>query len=105
MEKQYGWGDARCPQGALCTNSRLRDVGSAHDFVGDSVDLLLFIPRAVGVKVNVQGSGQHLGSQLFGVVTGLIVGFTKRMVFAEISVGAAVSGKSHPDAGGHQTVE
>jgi hypothetical protein len=44
VEDQYGGRYYRSPQGALVPDCGLRHVSGAYDFVGETVDLFLFIP-------------------------------------------------------------
>src|SRR5579863_1749470 len=92
VEDQDGGGDYGGPQAALIADGGLGDVGGADDFVGEAVDLLLFVPGTVGIELDVQSSGQHFGGEFFGVFSGRIFGLTEGMMFAEIAVGVAVGG-------------
>src|SRR4029079_11983786 len=73
-EDQDGGGDDRGPQSALVADRGLGDVGGADDLVGDAINLFLLVPGTVRVELHVQGGGQHLSGQLFGVIAGRIFG-------------------------------
>ena len=104
VEEQDRGGDGGGPGSALCADCGLRDVGSLNNLVGDAVYLLLLIPTLVGVKVDVEGGGEHLGGELFGVVAGLVFGLAEAVVLGEVAVGAFVSGYSDADAADDEAV-
>ena len=57
VEDEDRRGDDRGPESALVADRRLRDVRRAYDFIGQAVDLLLFVPGAVGIEFDVEGRG------------------------------------------------
>jgi len=61
IEDQYRRGDYRGPEAAFVADGGLGHVGGADDFVGEAVDLLLLVPGAVGIELDVQRSSEHFG--------------------------------------------
>src|SRR5262249_53172923 len=90
------------PQAALVANRRLRNIGCADDFVKDPVDLLLFIPGFVRIKLHVQGSGEHLRRQFLRILSSHIVRFAEGMMLAEVAIGASVGRDGQTNTGGNQ---
>jgi hypothetical protein len=82
----------------------LRDVHRADDFVGHAIDLLLLVPRFVGIEIHVERCSQHFGRKLFGVVASDVVGLAKGMVLAQVAVGAAVRGNRKSNARRYQAM-
>src|ERR1039458_9415033 len=83
VEEEDSAGDGSGPAAVLVPNRRLGYVGGANDFVGDAIDLFFLVPALVGVEVEVERGGQHLGGKLFRVVAGLFLGL------AEAEIGRA----------------
>ena len=75
----------------------VRDVGGAHDFVGQAVDLLLLIPGTVGVGLHIQRGGEHLRRQFFGILSRRVFRLAIRMMLAEVSIGVAVGRNGDSD--------
>jgi len=99
VEDKDGSGDGGGPEAALVADRGLGDVAGAHDFVGDAIDLLLFVPALVGVEVDVERGGEHFSGEFFSVFAGLVLGFAEAVMLAEVTVGVLVSGDGDADAG------
>ena len=61
------------------------------DHVGDLPDLALLVPRAVGVELDAQDGGEHLGGEVLGVVGGELGRLAVGVVLGEVSEGVAVA--------------
>src|SRR5664280_1709982 len=74
VEEEDGGGDGGGPAAVFVTDGGLGDVGGADDFVGDAIDFFFLVPAFVGVEVDVEGGGEHLGGEFLGVVSCLVFG-------------------------------
>src|SRR5450631_588087 len=104
VEEEDGSGDGGGPATVFVTDGGLGDISGANDLVGDAVDLLLLVPALVGVEVDVESGGEHLGGEFFGIVASLIFGLAEAVVFGEVAVGVAIGRNGDADAGDDQTV-
>src|SRR5215470_16513677 len=100
FEDKDGGGNYGDPFTVFVAHAALRDVSGANDLVGDPVDLLLFVPRFIGIEIHVERRGKHLSGQLFRVFAGLFVSLAERVVLAQIAVGAPIGGDSQANARG-----
>ena len=57
-----------------------------------------------GSKLHVERRGQHLGGQFFGVFAGLLLGFAKTVMLAQVAVGVAVGRNGYANARNEQAV-
>src|ERR1700722_3315841 len=104
VKDQNGGGDGGRPAAMLVADGRLRDVGGAHNLVGNAVNLFLLIPALVGIEVEIESSGEHLGGELFSVVAGLVFSFAEAVMLGEIAVGALVRRNGDADGADDEAV-
>ena len=72
------------PEPVLVANSRLGHVLRPHDLVREPVDLLLFVPALVWIKIEAQRRGQHLGGQFLGVVARRLLVFAETVMLGQV---------------------
>src|SRR5262249_42784436 len=65
---------------------------------------LFLVPGAIRVELDVQRRRQHFGGEFFCIVASCVLGFTERMMLAEVSIGVAIGRDSNPDRGGREAV-
>src|SRR6476659_10163275 len=83
---QDGGGDDSGPETLLVSDGRLRHVLGADDLVRQAINLFLLVPALVGIELEAQRRGQHLGGQLLGVIARNIFALTETVVFRQVAV-------------------
>src|SRR5689334_9460211 len=97
LSDEYSCGDDRGPQTFLVSDGGLRDVLRADDLVREPVDLFLLVPALVGIELQAERRGEHLGSEFFGVVAGDVFALPEAVMFGQVAVQLAVARDRHAD--------
>ena len=72
------------------------DFLGLEDHVGDFQNLPLLVPGAVGIELDAQDGGEHLGGQVFGVIGRGLGGLPVSMVLGEIAECVPIAGIATP---------
>jgi len=99
LTDQHGGSHDCSPQPFLIPDGRLRDVLRADNLIGEAVHFFFLVPALVGIELESQRRGQHLGRQFFGVIPGSFFVLAKAVVLGQIAVQLRIAGNGDADSG------